>query len=58
MAIVRAQRFKPSSSGLLGPGVYLSRDSAKAEHYRQKGGNGGVTMDECLLPVVTLRPKG
>jgi len=44
MAIVRAQRFKPSSSGLLGPGVYLSRDSAKAEYYRQKGGDGGVML--------------
>ena len=44
MAIVRAQRFKPSSGGLLGPGVYLSRDSAKAEYYRQKGGDGGVML--------------
>ena len=44
MEIVRAQRFKPSAKGLLGPGIYLSRNRRKAEHYRRKAGDDGVML--------------
>ena len=33
--IVRSQRFEPSSHGLLGKGVYVSRVIRKAENYRR-----------------------
>ncbi|XP_062407929.1 uncharacterized protein LOC134099153 [Sardina pilchardus] len=31
--IIKKNGFKPSSDGMLGPGVYLSRDLQKASHY-------------------------
>ena len=38
-AIIRSQRFKPSTGGLLGPGIYLTRKREKAEAYRKPGGS-------------------
>ena len=41
-AIVQSQKFKRSAGGCLGPGIYLTRDRAKAECYRKPSGAGPV----------------
>ncbi len=38
--------------------VYPTNYNRYANQYRDTFQHGGVTMEECLLPVVTLRPKG
>ena len=38
--------------------VYPTNYNRYVNQYRDTFQHGGVTMEECLLPVVTLRPKG
>ncbi len=38
--------------------VYPTNYNRYANQYRDTFQHGGVTMEECLLPVATLRPKG
>ena len=41
-ALIEQKGFKPSTGGLLGPGVYVSRNMQKAQQYR---GSGGVILE-------------
>ena len=41
-ALIEQKGFKPSTGGLLGPGVYVSRNMQKAQQYR---GRGGVILE-------------
>ena len=38
--------------------VYPTNYNRYANQYRDSFQHGGVSLEECLLPVVTLRPKG
>ncbi|MGB3543635.1 MAG: PglZ domain-containing protein, partial [Rubrivirga sp.] len=38
--------------------VYPTNYNRYVNQYRDTFQHGGVTMEECLLPVVTLRPRG
>lgn len=50
-AIVQSQRFRRSTRGLLGPGVYLSKDRGKAEAYRNPVGTGPMLKCRVKLGV-------
>ena len=38
--------------------VYPTNYNRYVNQYRDSFQHGGVSLEECLLPVVTLRPKG